>query len=104
MLNLPGPRSLVGEGAGWRAVDDREAIIEAARKLAARQLEQEAQGEAVEVSATPSIGGLLAFSVLSLPSSTGARLADAGPIPQRGHASKPIRGRVKRIQLTGNPG
>ena len=32
-------------------MDDREAIIEAARDLAVRQLEQEAQGEAVKVSA-----------------------------------------------------
>ena len=35
---------------GGVTMDDREAIIEAARDLAARQLEQEAQGEAVEVS------------------------------------------------------
>ena len=46
------PRSAVRDCAAARevTVDDREAIIEAARELAIRQLEQE-QGEAVEVSA-----------------------------------------------------
>ena len=79
-----------------------EAIIEAARDLAARQLEQEAQGEAVEVSAaTVDRGGPLASSEPSLLSSTGARVADAGR--SRRLASDHFGGTVGRCTVSEDP-